>query len=333
MFPVFPLIDSIQEAKRSDDSPGAEPGAAARKALFELLSNGSNQHVTRIDSHHHLWIYDPVEYSWIDDGMSALRRDFLVEDLEAAIQETGIEAVVTVQAHQSLDETEWLLGLASRSDLIVGVVGWAPLIAPDVESKLERIGENAKLKAVRHILQGETEPGFMLREDFQRGLGLLPEFDLAYDILILESQLSEAVRLVDRHPNLRFILDHIAKPRIRTNELEPWRTRIFELARRPNVYCKLSGLVTEADYDDWSRHQLLPYLDSTLEAFGPSRLMFGSDWPVCLAACGYEEWVGIVEEFVGSLSADERSRIWHGTAVEAYELQSVDGGPSREGPK
>ena len=272
-----------------------------------------------IDAHHHFWKYDPVQYSWINDAMRAIRCDFLPDDLQAEIAAAGIEGVVSVQARQTLDETRWLLTLAERNKFIRGVVGWAPLVSPDVESELAPLAAHAKLKAVRHVLQDEPDD-YMLRDDFNAGLAALRQFNLVYDILIYERQLATAIQLVDRHPEQVFVLDHLAKPRVRDGVISPWRENLHDLARRPNVYCKLSGLVTEGDYRGWTRRQLFPYLETALEAFGPPRLMFGSDWPVCLVACDYPGWHDLVFDFLTPLSVAERRRVLGETAVEAYRL-------------
>jgi len=274
----------------------------------------------QIDAHHHFWRYDPVQYEWIGDAMSVIRRDFLPADLERAISASGVDGVVSVQARQTVEETRWLLAMAGENDFMRGVVGWVPLVSPAVGDDLAEFAGNPKLKAVRHVVQGEPDPGFILRDDFNRGIRTLRKFELVYDILIVERQLPQTIKFVDLHPEQVFVLDHIAKPGIAASELEPWRTNIAELAHRPNVYCKLSGLVTEADYHAWTEEQLRPYMDAVLDAFGPKRLMFGTDWPVCLVACEYERWHDVVSRFVGQLSGDEQERIMGGSAVEAYNL-------------
>ena len=274
----------------------------------------------KIDSHHHFWRYDPVAYGWIDDAMRVIRRDFLPEDLRAEIARAGIEGVVSVQASQSLAETQWLLELADGNDFIKGVVGWVELLSSQVGKDLERFAANPKFKSVRHVIQGEPDDSFILRGDFNRGIRELKQFSLAYDILILERHLPQTVRFVDAHPDQVFVVDHVAKPRIRDNAFEPWNTNIRELARRPNVCCKLSGLVTEADYDSWTEALLKPYFDTVLDAFGPGRLMFGSDWPVCLVACDYARWHELVSGWVADLSLSEQARILGGTAAEVYRL-------------
>ncbi len=275
----------------------------------------------RIDAHHHFWKYDPVEYGWIDDAMDAIRRDFLPEHLRAEIATAGVDGVVSVQARQSEQETAWLLGLAENNAFIKGVVGWVPLSSPKVDRALEKHCRHWKLRAVRHVVQGEPDDRFILGEEFNAGIRLLREFGLAYDILIFERQLPPTIEFVDLHPEQVFVLDHIAKPKIKAGELEPWRTNMLELGKRKNVYCKISGLVTEADFATWTEAQLQPYLDTVLEAFGPQRLMFGSDWPVCRVACDYKRWVELVGRFIAKLSADEQARIMGGTAVEAYGLK------------
>jgi len=275
----------------------------------------------RIDSHHHLWKYNPKEYGWIDDAMAVLRRDFLPGHLRAEMATAGIDGVVSVQARQTEQETAWLLGLAENNEFIKGVVGWVPLAAPKVDRTLEKYCRHWKLRAVRHVVQGEPDDRFILGEEFNAGIRLLREFGLAYDILILERQLPPTIEFVDLHPEQVFVLDHIAKPKIKDNELEPWRTNLLELGKRQNVYCKISGLVTEADFAAWTEAQLQPYLDTVLAAFGPRRLMFGSDWPVCRVACDYKRWVELVGRFIAKLSADEQARIMGGTAIEAYGLK------------
>jgi L-fucono-1,5-lactonase len=274
----------------------------------------------RIDSHHHFWKYGPEEYGWIDDSMKVIRRDFLPADLEKEIQAAGIDGVVSVQARQTLEENRFLLDFARRYDFIRGVVGWAPLTDPNVKGVLEEFAGQRKAKGVRHGLQGEPDERYMLRDDFNRGVALLKEFGLVYDILIFERHLPQTLQFVDRHPNQVFVLDHIAKPRIKDGYLSPWQTNIVQLAHRPNVYCKLSGMVTEADYQNWTVQELTPYIDTVLSAFGAKRVLFGSDWPVCLVACPYGRWVEVVRKHIGGLSEAEQERILGGTAMEAYKL-------------
>ena len=274
-----------------------------------------------IDSHHHFWKYSVEEYPWIGDSMAALRRDFLPEHLKAEIASIGIDGVISVQARQTIGETEWLLSLADGNDFIKGVVGWVPLADAGVREVIAKFAANPKLRAVRHVVQDEPDDRFILGADFNRGVSVLKEFGLVYDILIFERQLAPSIEFVDRHPQQIFVLDHIAKPRIGEGAIEPWRTNIRELARRQNVFCKVSGMVTEADWKTWSEEQLRPYFDAVLEAFGPKRLMFGTDWPVCLAASGYARWHDLVRKFAADLSADEQEWLFGKTAVKAYGLK------------
>lgn len=274
----------------------------------------------KIDAHHHFWRYTLEQYGWIDDRMSRLRRDFLPADLEKEVHSADVDGVVTVQARQSLAETTWLLSLAEVSPMIRGVVGWAPIASEKFPGDLEQFRQRKKLKGLRHVIQGEPD-GFMDHPDFNRGIAALNGSGLVYDILIFERQLTEASRFVDRHPNQIFVLDHMAKPRIRDGKIEPWRNHLSELARRENVYCKLSGLITEADWTTWSEDGLGAYVEIALAAFGPRRMMVGSDWPVCLVATTYGEWFETVGRLIGSLSAPEKKRILGATATEVYQLQ------------
>jgi len=273
----------------------------------------------RIDAHHHFWHYTPDEYGWIDDAMASIRRDFLPADLEAEIQPAGIDAVISVQASQTLAETEWLLEMAAAHPWIAGVVGWLPLADPSIGDLLERFSRNDWLVGLRHVLQAEPESYFE-NSEFNFGLSQLRAFHLTYDILIVHHQLPAAIRLVDRHPNQVFVLDHIAKPPIRAGQMQPWQDNLAELARRPNVFCKLSGVVTEADYQRWTYEQILPYMEAALAAFGSRRLMFGSDWPVCRVATTYRDWVRAVESVAEQLSTEERDALFHRNAAEAYRL-------------
>jgi L-fuconolactonase len=271
-----------------------------------------------IDAHQHLWRYHPPGASWMGDDMEGLRRDFLLEDLRTVTAGTGITHTIVVEAERSAAETEWLSRVAASDGLICGVVGWAPLTHSTIAQKLEKLASLPKLKGIRHPIHDEPDDQFVLREDFNRGIAALKEFHLCYDILIYEKHLPQTIHFVDRHPNQVFVLDHIAKPRIRDRALSPWRENIRELARRQNVYCKISGMVTEADWGKWSEKDLSPYLETVLEAFTPRRLMFGSDWPVLLLASSYQAWVTTVRNSLARLSAAEQERIFSETAMEAY---------------
>ena len=274
----------------------------------------------KIDAHHHLWKYSASQYPWISENMGLLRRDFLIQDLMDAVEESEIEGVVTVQARQTSAETRWLLDLARTHDVIRAVVGWVALTDPKVDRDLEHFSTYAKLKSVRHVLHDESDDLYILREDFNRGIKLLKDFDLRYDLLIFERHLPQTILFVDRHPNQIFILDHIAKPRIREGMISPWRENLTELARRENVFCKLSGLVTEASSQSWTEADLDPYLQVVLTAFGAKRVMFGSDWPVMLLGSSYKRWVDTVRRGISHLSEYEQERILGKTATEAYRL-------------
>lgn len=273
-----------------------------------------------VDAHHHFWRYNPLEYDWIDGSMSELRRDFLPANLLAEIQAAGVDGVVSVQARQTLAETEWLLELAASNPWIKGVVGWVPLASGDVAKELFRFAAQPQFRGVRHVVQGEADPEFLLRPAFESGLRCLTQMGLVYDLLIYESQLPQATACVDRHPDQTFVLDHIAKPRIRDAAFEPWAANLRELARRPNVYCKLSGIITEANWATWTPKELRPYFDVVLDAFGPGRLLFGSDWPVCLVAGDYGRWMLTVRELVADLSPDEQAAVLGGNARRVYRL-------------
>jgi L-fuconolactonase len=273
-----------------------------------------------IDAHHHLWRYTPEEYGWIDEPMSALRRDFLPADLRAAIATAGIEGTVAVQARQTLDETRWLLDLADRTEAIRGVVGWAPIAGEDFPGCMEEFDGRDKLKGLRHVIQGEKDEHYILREDFNSGIRTMLGSGLVYDILIYERHLPQTIDFVDEHPDQAFVLDHIAKPLIAAGIVEPWATRMKDLGRRENVWCKLSGMVTEADWKTWTPATLKPYLDVAVEAFGPARLMAGSDWPVCLVATGYAQWFDMLRTYFAAFGEAERARVFGGTAIEVYGL-------------
>ena len=275
-----------------------------------------------IDAHHHFWKYSAAEYGWMDDRMAAIRRDFLPPDLQREMSAAGFDGAVSVQARQTLEETRWLLEMAAAHSFLKAVVGWVPLIDPKVGDDLDRFRDQPKFRAVRHVLQDEADENYILRPDFNEGIRQLAPRGLAYDILIFERHLPQTIRFVDQHPKQVFVLDHIAKPKIAENQMSPWRENMLELAKRRNVYCKVSGMVTEANWQNWTEEQLQPYLETALEAFGPRRLMFGSDWPVLLVAGAYSGWHHIVLRAISRLSEDEQARIRRGTAIEAYGLKT-----------
>ena len=273
-----------------------------------------------IDAHHHLWNYDTEDYAWIGPEMNVLRRNFTPADLHIEMQQAGVDGAIAVQARQTLQETEWLLSLAAQNEFMRGVVGWAPLIDTAVSDDLERLAAQPKLKGIRHVLQDEPDDFYMLRNDFNAGTTQLRRFDLVYDVLIFERHLPQTIQFLDRHPDQVFVIDHIAKPRIREGLLSPWRENLKELARRSHCFCKLSGVLTEADWQNWRPEGIHPYLDAALDAFGPNRCLFGSDWPVLLLADSYAGWVATVKNFVSRLSSTEQARVLGGTAAEVYRL-------------
>jgi len=276
----------------------------------------------RIDSHLHLWHFAPDEFEWIPDSMAALRRDFLPQELKALCADAAVEGVIAVQARQSVEETRWLLELASTTPLL-GVVGWAPIAADDFPATLERLQQEPLLKGLRHIVQ--AEPGILARPEFQRGMQCLQRTGLVYDLLLYAHHLSLALPFVDLFPQQMFVLDHLGKPAIARGEIETWSKHLHELARRPNVCCKVSGLVTEADPAAWTPTQLHPYFDIALECFGSDRLMVGTDWPVCTVGCSYAQWWELLEDWTAPLSATERAAILGETATRIYRLQRSTG--------
>lgn len=271
----------------------------------------------RIDAHQHFWRYDPDQYPWIPAG-SRLQRDWLPSDLALLQQRTGLAGSLAVQARQTLGETEWLLGLSDADPRILGVVGWVDLRDPHVDRVLARLARHPRMVGVRHVVQDEPDDAFLLRPEVLEGLARVAEVDLAYDLLVFPRQLPAALAVAERLPRLRLILDHLGKPAIRRQEREPWATHVRTLARHPNVWCKVSGLVTEADHAAWQPPDLRPFLDVAFEAFGPERLMFGSDWPVCLLAADYECVVALIEDYTRPFDAGTRQAIFGGNALRCY---------------
>ncbi len=274
-----------------------------------------------IDSHHHLWNYSSAEYDWIPPG-TPLAEDQLLDQLDAATSAAGVDGTVVVQARQVLAESDWLLSLADQSEIIAGAVGWVPLIDPLVGDDLARLAAHPKFKGVRHVLQGEPD-AYFLRDDFHRGLSLLPDLDLRYDLLLFQRQLPVAIQLVDRQPDLGIIIDHLAKPEIRNGRIDPtWKAGMAELAKRDNILgVKISGMVTEVLDPQIDEATLRAYFEETLTLFGPDRLLFGTDWPVCLLRIdSYQAWAEIVRSFVSGLTADEAEAILHDNAVRCYGL-------------
>jgi L-fuconolactonase len=274
----------------------------------------------RIDAHHHYWQYDPKVHAWISEEMAPLRRSFLPSDLAPLLKQSEFSGAVLVQVMQEEAENEWFLELAAQHSFIRGVVGWVDLQAADVAERLARFAAHPLFKGVRHQIQGEPDPGFMQRPAFRRGIRALEQAGLTYDFVIFPHQIPEAIALADAFPNQRFVLDHLGKPPIRTREWELWAKQIMALGQRANVYAKVSGLVTEADWHTWQPADLKPYLQTALDAFGPDRLMFGSDWPVCLLAAHYEDVLRVAEDFFASLSAEEQNKVFGLNAIQFYQL-------------
>jgi L-fuconolactonase len=273
-----------------------------------------------IDAHQHFWKYNPARHGWIDDNMAAIRRDFLPKELEQIYRHNDVDGCVAVQVDQSEGETEYLLAFSRKYDLIKGIVGWADLQADNIKARLDYFKTEEKVKGFRHIVQGESDPNFLLGQDFCRGVGELASRNFTYDILVYHHQLLQVVPFVSKFPNQLFIIDHIAKPAIAKGEIEQWGRYMHAIAKHENVYCKLSGMVTEADYKNWTYDQLAPYINVVLECFGPSRLVYGSDWPVCLVAATYEEQFGVIHKAIERLSPSEKKAILGENAIRFYHL-------------
>jgi len=274
----------------------------------------------KIDAHQHFWHFDPVRDAWITPDMAAIQRDFLPADLEPLLWQHGFDGCVAVQASQSEAETDWLLQLAQEHSFIKGIVGWVDLRADHVAERLAHYAQFPCLKGFRHVLQGEADRALMLQPAFRRGLAALHTHSFTYDLLILSDQLGYAAELVGLLPTQPFVVDHLAKPLIKTGELKPWAQDIRALAAHENVLCKVSGMVTEADWQHGQPADFRPYLDAVFNAFGPGRVMFGSDWPVCNVAGGYGRTYALVADYVAELSADEQTQFWGGTAAAFYHL-------------
>ncbi|MCF0070898.1 amidohydrolase family protein [Dyadobacter sp. CY261] len=272
-----------------------------------------------IDSHQHFWIFDEERDSWITPDMQVIRRNFLPEDLWPVLKANKVDGCVAVQASQTDSETEFLLHLAEANDFVKGVVGWVDLRADNLYDQLERYSQFEKLKGFRHVAQGQPE-GFLLQPDFIKGVGQLVAFDFTYDILIYQNQLQEAFNFAVKLPNVHFVLDHIAKPLIKAQEIQPWADDIRRLAELPNVHCKVSGMVTEANWMHWEKSDFRPYLDVVFEAFGTERIMYGSDWPVCLVAGEYEGAKGILTDYLSMFSDDEVRDVMGNNARRFYNL-------------
>ena len=274
----------------------------------------------RIDSHQHFWHYSPIEHAWMSDEMGLLKRDFLPEDLAPLLKSIGLDGCIAVQARQTLEETRWLLELAEKHAFIKGVVGWVDLCSSDVQRQLEIFAAHPKFVGVRHIVQDEPDDEFVLRPEFMNGISQLNQFDLTYDLLLYPKHLRAAAQLVQKFPEQPFVLDHMGKPRIAEGILSPWREDLRELAGSQNVFCKLSGMVTEAKWNRWKPAEFTRYFDSVVEAFTPERLMVGSDWPVCLLSGDYRSTMQIVIDYIGQFSPGEQSGMLGGNCARFYEI-------------
>jgi len=274
----------------------------------------------RIDSHQHFWKFDPVRDSWIDETMSNIQRDFLPEDLLPILNENQFSGCVAVQASQSEEETHFLLELAANNDFIKGVVGWVDLRDENISDRLQHFMAHKKLKGFRHVVQGEADD-FMYGEAFRRGIKALSAFYYTYDILIFERQLSAAVSLVSDFPDQKFVVDHIAKPDIKSGSINSWKKGIEKIAKYDNVWCKISGMVTEADWKNWKAEDLKPYLDVIFENFSIDKILYGSDWPVLNVASDYHEVVKTLEDYISKFSIEDQNKIWFENANSFYNLK------------
>lgn len=284
------------------------------------MSNDGAGGAVRIDAHQHFWSYNATDYVWMGPEHEVLRRDFLPSDLSPLVKSAGFSGTIAVQARQLVEETRWLLELADSNGLIRGVVGWVDLRSEGLISQIQLFANHPKLVGVRHVVHDEPDDQFVLRPEFIRGISSLSAFELTYDLLLFPRHLRPAIELVDKFPSQSFVVDHIAKPPIRDGRFSPWREEICELAQRSNVFCKVSGMVTEADQRAWKYEDFVPYLDIVMEAFGPNRCMIGSDWPVCTLAGEYEQVMGIVVRYLESFSEDERSAVLGGTCTDFYGI-------------
>ncbi|MEJ6980848.1 amidohydrolase family protein [Pedobacter sp. P351] len=274
----------------------------------------------KIDSHQHFWRFDPVRDSWINDDMKVIRKDFLPEDLAPILKENNIDGCVAVQADQSEEQNAFLLELAAANSFIKGVVGWVDLRAENIKESLTFYKGYEKMKGFRHVLQGEEDRALMLKPEFKRGISLLADYGYTYDILIYPDQLKYTEEFVKAFPDQQFVIDHIAKPNIKDKKLDEWKKDIKAVSQHPNVSCKISGMVTEADWNYWRNDDFDPYLDAVFEAFGIKRVMYGSDWPVCEVAGGYQKMLGLVQNYTSQLSENEQGLFWGKNAIDFYNL-------------
>jgi len=274
-----------------------------------------------IDAHLHLWRFNEADYGWMGDSMKDLRRDYLPSDLQNELEKAGVSGTVVVQARQILEETRWLLEQADANPFIKGVVGWVDLRSADLEKQLDEFAAHPKLVGVRHVVHDEADDDFLLRPAFVKGIEQLKSHNLTYDLLLFPKHLTRAIELASMFPDQTFVLDHISKPQIKSGIMQPWKEKIEALAAFPNVWCKISGMVTEADLNLWKYEDMLPYMKVVYEAFGTDRIMLGSDWPVCRLAGDYEVVMGIPMLYFRSLSEEEKANIFYRNAVDCYQLK------------
>jgi len=272
-----------------------------------------------IDTHQHFWSYDPKTHDWINEDMKVIRKDFLPADLAPILKENNVDGCIAVQADQTDTETQILIREANQNSFIKGVVGWIDLNSTEIEATLDSYTDTKTLKGFRHILQAEPK-GFMLAPSFKKGIDALAKYNYTYDLLIFASQLKEAKEFISNHKEQPIVIDHLAKPNIKEGEWESWKKNINEIAQYPNVYCKISGMATEANWNSWSMGTLKPYIDTAVEAFGTDRIMFGSDWPVCLLASSYSKWLETLQNYFNTFSIDEQASFFANNAIKFYKL-------------
>lgn len=277
-----------------------------------------------IDAHQHFWKFDPVRDSWITDEMSVIQKDFFPADLKDLLQQNGFGGCVAVQASQSEEETNFLISLAGQNEFIKGVVGWIDLQADNIEERLSQYKSLSIVRGFRHVLQGEPQRDLMLKSEFKRGIAALQKFGFTYDVLIFPDQLKFSEELVASFPEQKFVIDHIAKPYIQRKEIDEWKQDMQKIAKHQNVYCKISGMVTEANWKEWKKDDFTPYLDVVVNAFGTRRILFGSDWPVCLVAASYESMLAIVKDYFASFSKEEQDDFFGLNAIRFYSLEEKD---------
>jgi L-fuconolactonase len=276
-----------------------------------------------IDAHHHLWKFNEADYAWMDKSMSILKKDYLPADLEKQLGGTDVVGTVVIQARQNLDETRWLLEMAGRYPFIKGVVGWFDLCSENLQAQLNEFTDNRRLVGARHVIHDEPDDDFMLRPTFVKGMEKLVQYNLSYDLLLFPKHLQRAFELVSLFPDQRFVLDHLSKPFIKAGIMDPWREEIAALASQSNVWCKISGMVTEADHEHWKYEDFIPYLDTVIEAFGTDRIMLGSDWPVCRLAGEYHQVMDIPARYFNDLDPSDMEKIFSLNCIECYELTNL----------